>query len=52
MPKLVEKDTNVPASEKNVITGSDSDEDEDEEKAGFVSASQYDPGPVCSLFVS
>ena len=52
MPKLVEKDTNIQSSEDSMATGSDSDDDDDDDdedsQAGFVSASQYDPGPVRS----
>jgi hypothetical protein len=46
MPKLAERDTNVLSSEDSAPAGSDSDEDDS--SAGFVSASQYDPGPVSS----
>lgn len=44
MPKLTERDPNVLEGEQSHLADSDSD---DESSAKFVSASQYDPGPVC-----
>ena len=43
MPKLAEKDTNIPDVSAEDDNDSDSD---DSEQAKFVPASQYDPAPV------